>query len=231
MRKVWTILIVVCMITLMLCCLVACDQPLHQHEFSTEWKTNAIEHWHECSCGEKHDLANHTDEDNDWVCDTCKFKDEDEFTQLNNDVIFTLIGNGTDAYYSIKAKNKDIQTLSIPSSVDGIPVKELESYAFSGCTVLTSIIIPDSVISIGDYAFKYCTGLTKITMTISVTSMGDYSLYECPSLKNITFDGDIEQYRSIEMGVAYDYNIHWQIIINCNNGKLDKRGDIITWEW
>lgn len=110
-------------------------------------------------------------------------------------------------------------------------VTRIGDHAFDGFSGLTSVIIPDGVTSIGNSAFKYCTGLTKITMTSSVTSMGDYSLYECSSLKNITFDGDIEQYKSIEIGVAYDYNVHWQIIITCNNGKLDKSGNIITWEW
>ena len=45
----------------------------------------------------------------------------------------------------------------IPSSVTSI-----DSYAFYGCSGLTSITIPNSVTSIGDEAFSYCTGLTSI---------------------------------------------------------------------
>ena len=36
--------------------------------------------------------------------------------------------------------------------------------AFSGCTGLTSIEIPNSVTSIGNYAFYDCTGLTSVTV-------------------------------------------------------------------
>ena len=50
--------------------------------------------------------------------------------------------------------------LVIPAEIDGIPVTAIGFKACNGCMKLTSIIIPDSVISIGDYAFNECTGLT-----------------------------------------------------------------------
>ncbi|MBQ3482843.1 MAG: leucine-rich repeat domain-containing protein [Clostridia bacterium] len=42
-------------------------------------------------------------------------------------------------------------------------VTSIESSAFSGCTGLTSIVIPSSVTSIGWCAFYDCTGLTSVT--------------------------------------------------------------------
>ena len=38
----------------------------HEHKFGTEWKSDDTHHWHECSCGEKADTAEHTFE---WVVD------------------------------------------------------------------------------------------------------------------------------------------------------------------
>lgn len=46
--------------------------PDHQHSFSTEWKSDDSKHWHECSCGEKADEADHVDEDNNGKCDACE---------------------------------------------------------------------------------------------------------------------------------------------------------------
>ena len=54
-------------------------------------------------------------------------------------------------------------------------VTSIGDYAFSDCTGLTSISIPNSVTSIGDYAFYGCTGLTSITIPSSVTSIGEYN--------------------------------------------------------
>ena len=31
----------------------------HTHEYGTAWKSDATQHWHECSCGDKKDAANH----------------------------------------------------------------------------------------------------------------------------------------------------------------------------
>ena len=51
--------------------------------------------------------------------------------------------------------------------------------AFSYCTRLTSITIPDSVTNIGYEAFSYCTGLTSVTIGNSVTSIGEEAFYGC----------------------------------------------------
>ena len=46
------------------------DVP-HSHSYKTEWSTDDINHWHECSCGDKKDVAAHKDANNDHNCDVC----------------------------------------------------------------------------------------------------------------------------------------------------------------
>ena len=59
--------------------------------------------------------------------------------------------------------------------------------AFSHCTGLTSIVIPNSVTSIGGYAFGNCTSLTSIEIPDSVTSIGDYAFGNCTGLTDAYF--------------------------------------------
>ncbi|MDA7500190.1 leucine-rich repeat domain-containing protein [bacterium] len=47
--------------------------------------------------------------------------------------------------------------LVIPSKIEGLPVNSIGYAAFSDCTSLTSIIIPESVTSIGHHAFRRAT--------------------------------------------------------------------------
>ena len=69
----------------------------------------------------------------------------------------------------------------IPKSVDyngnTYPVTSIISYAFSYCSDLTSVTIPNSVTSIGYSAFLYCSSLTSITIPNSVTYIGSSAFY------------------------------------------------------
>ena len=69
-------------------------------------------------------------------------------------------------------------------------------YAFSGCSGLTSVTIPNSVTSIGDYAFRYCSGLTSVTIPNSVTSIGYNAFFGCSKLTTITIGSGIKTINS-----------------------------------
>ena len=82
--------------------------------------------------------------------------------------------------------NEIVTDLIIPDSVTSIG-----SYAFYDCTSLASITIPDSVTSIGDLAFCGCTSLTSATIGNSVTSIGEYTFCNCTSLTSITIPDSV----------------------------------------
>ena len=54
-----------------------------------------------------------------------------------------------------------------------------------GCRSLTSLVIPDSVTSIGDRAFWDCCSLSSVVIPDSVTSIGDKAFYRCSSLSSV----------------------------------------------
>ncbi len=91
--------------------------------------------------------------------------------------------------------------------------------AFSNCTGLTSITIPDSVTSIGGYAFSHCTSLTSITIPDSVTSIDHDAFSGCTGLKevhissvekwcNIDFASNVYYGRDTANPLYYAHNLY-----------------------
>lgn len=62
--------------------------------------------------------------------------------------------------------------------------------AFSGCTSLTSVIIPNNVTLIGGSAFSRCR-LSSITIPYGVTSIGGYAFYGCTLLTSVTIPNSV----------------------------------------
>ena len=62
-------------------------------------------------------------------------------------------------------------------------------FLFHNCSQLTTIQIPDSVLSIQDYAFGNCISLETIHIPVSVTSIGVYAFNGCPSSMTVTYSG------------------------------------------
>lgn len=77
--------------------------------------------------------------------------------------------------------------ITIPNSVTSISFN-----AFSGCSGLTDIAIPNSVTSIGSDAFAYCSGLTEVTIPNSVTSISSSTFADCSSLTSITIPNGLK---------------------------------------
>lgn len=57
--------------------------------------------------------------------------------------------------------------------------------AFYNCTGLSSIDIPNSVITVGQEAFRNCGNLTRLVFPPSVTYIGDYAFERCVRLSSI----------------------------------------------
>ncbi len=78
------------------------------------------------------------------------------------------------------SKCSHLVNIEIPDSVTYI-----SNNAFQGCSSLTSIELPDGITSIRDSAFSGCTSLTNIILPKGLTSIEDGVFGNCSSLTNI----------------------------------------------
>ena len=115
------------------------------------------------------------------------------------------VSNNNTAYQSIDGNlySKDGQMLiqyaigktttefSIP---DGVAL--IESYAFDGCSNLTSVTIPESVTSINWGAFRNCSSLTRVVIPENVTIIDSEMFASCSSLTEVVLPSNLDTIKS-----------------------------------
>ena len=79
-------------------------------------------------------------------------------------------------------------------------VTSIGMFAFSECSGLTTVTIPESVTSIGDYAFYWCSDLTSVEISNSVSSIGNNAFYQCSNLTSVSIGNSVSS-----IGVAAFY--------------------------
>ncbi len=92
-------------------------------------------------------------------------------------------------------RNRSRGNITIPATITNgentYTVTSIGNSAFSWCSDLTSVVIPDSVTSIGNSAFSYCSGLTSVTIPDSVTSIGNGAFSWCSDLTSVTIPDSV----------------------------------------
>lgn len=83
--------------------------------------------------------------------------------------------------------------VTVPDTIEGYPVTFLAQGSFTECTVVTSVILPDTVVEIAREAFSGCTGLTSINIPEGVKKIYYYCFENCSALTDITLPSTLEE--------------------------------------
>jgi len=108
---------------------------------------------------------------------------DDEYSAYTSDGTYIVNADGTATIYEYTGSSKEV---IIPDIVDGIKVTAIGERAFENCSYVTSVIIPEGVVTIGKYAF-YNSGITSIIIPKSVKRIENYAFDGCKNLYFVRF--------------------------------------------
>lgn len=110
-----------------------------------------------------------------------------------------------------------LTSVIIPNSVTNI-----EKGAFSNCKALISVEIPNSVSIIADNTFSLCESLENIVLPNSVTSIGSWAFHDCQNLRTINIPSSVTNIGDMAF---YECTGLIQITVDKNNKVYDSRED------
>jgi len=111
-------------------------------------------------------------------------------------IYYNLMSDGTaEVTYDSQSNNTYKGNVVIPEFLTigntTYRVVSIGDDAFSKCSYMSSVSIPNSVTSIGEWAFWDCSSLTSITIPNSITTIKYATFYGCSGLKSITIPNSV----------------------------------------
>jgi len=141
-------------------------------------------------------------------------------------LVLPIVVRADDYYYTTNSSKITIThyigsggVVTIPATINGLPVVSIgtnafascssltsinisgnvtlvDNQAFAGCANLTNVIIGNSVTNIGYQAFAFCTSLPGVMTGNSVSSIGDGAFHSCNHLTNVIIPNSVTSIRS-----------------------------------
>ncbi len=79
----------------------------------------------------------------------------------------------------------------VPDTIARLPVAAIASWAFQYKSTLTSVTLPDSLVSIANGVFYQCTAPTNVTFGNHLTTIGDSTFYNCYNLTQLILPSSV----------------------------------------
>ena len=175
----------------------------HTHSYGTDWKYDDTNHWHECECGDKADIAAHSA--SEWIIDTAatetaegaKHKECTVCKKVLETATIPATGSththsGVYVGMTYTAGNFIYQITSIDTATVG--QSKVIGVVAAKKNKITKVTIPDradckgyrlNVTTIGNNAFAGCKALKKLTIGNKVTVIGKNAFKKCSKLETV----------------------------------------------
>ena len=115
------------------------------------------------------------------------------------------VSTNSDTTINIVRDTGAFGNVSVPASINSLPVTTVGQYAFANISNLTSVVFPSGVAGIGGFAFYLSTNLTNVGIPSTVTNIGTNVFADCYSLQAISVDPANLFYSSVG-GALFDYS-------------------------
>ena len=122
----------------------------------------------------------------EFICENAFFNCSN--LQYNVEGNLKYLGNSNNPYLYLAGTTSN----KVSSATINANCKIIGSRAFYECSLLTSVELPNSVISIGEVSFFFCTSLKSITIPNGVKYLGYSAFYNCNSLSSVKLSNSLE---------------------------------------
>ncbi|MCL1969839.1 MAG: leucine-rich repeat protein [Bacteroidetes bacterium] len=118
--------------------------------------------------------------------------------ELTSDSVFTISGSGAMYNYSRTFGEDTLPVWSdaiyrnlIKTVIIENTVTTIGDYAFTACSKLASVTIPNSITAIGESAFQFCSRLTSVIIPDSVITIGKDAFGNCSNLTSMIIGNSV----------------------------------------
>ena len=150
----------------------------HGHTYDRSWEHDETHHWKRatCGCDEISGLEEHSVGDDGfcWICARP--------LSTTAGIEYAVLENGQSVKVVRFFGAFDQSRVNISSEYQNLPVTELGDGAFESLDMLTTIILPDTMKSIGVRAFAGCSALTELQIISELTTIEQNAFYGCTKL-------------------------------------------------
>lgn len=111
----------------------------------------------------------------------------------NDNLKYKVIETASEKYASVLGDIKDKEKITIPSEVNGIPVKTISFGAFKNNENLTEVIFEEGVELIEADAFRNCRSLSSVSLPKSLKTIGHFAFDDCVNLEYVFVQEGLEK--------------------------------------